>query len=310
MTPVPSALTSNGSNSAPNASASTGAPSRTTRSSSQGPTRRTSRRRAARPGAGRRRLPEVAQDPAQQRGVDDHVDRATQPADRVEVVQLRGERRDRHELRGEREPAEQQLGHQLDVEGALREPLERGVQPVQRLTGLVSRHVAVGEHRDPALGHRERGAHLVGERREEPVPLPCRLRGRLVSDLRGAGLDEGADPLRELLDVQVPARRDLGRRPATQHLEDGRDPRLDRIPHGWTLVLPSAQGEPFAHDVGQPVGHLAGGLVGGRLDHHPDQGLGAGRPQQHPAAAGQRRPPRSPRPRPAPGRRRGPCRRR
>ena len=125
----------------------------------------------ARPRAGRRRVPEVAQDPAQQRGVDDHVDRAAQPAYRVEVVQLRGQRRDRHELRGEREPAEQQLGHQLDVEGALREPLEGGVQPVQRLTGLVCRHVAVGEHRDPALGHREWSAHLVGERREEPVPL-------------------------------------------------------------------------------------------------------------------------------------------
>ena len=35
--------------------------------------------------------------------------------------------------------------------------------------------------------------------------------------------------------------------------------------------------------VSQPVGHLVGRLEGLGLDHHPDQGLGSGRPQQYPA---------------------------
>ena len=57
----------------------------------------------------------------------------------------------------------------------------------------------------------------------------------------------------------------------------------------------STQGQRGLDHVGEPVRDVVGRLVGLRLDHHPDQRLGAGRPQQHPAGVararlGRRRP--------------------
>src|SRR4051794_2899286 len=43
----------------------------------------------------------------------------------------------------------------------------------------------------------------------------------------------------------------------------------------------SGEGELFADDTGEAVGDLLGELGGLGLDHHPDQGLGPGGPEQH-----------------------------
>ena len=80
-----------------------------------------------------------------------------------------------------------------------------------------------------------------------------------------------------------PARR--GRRPQRgedpgRHVRPGQPARLGGAPA-------SGGGAGGADLGGDPLGDLAGRRLGGRLDHHPDQRLGARRAQQHPAGLAQ-----------------------
>jgi hypothetical protein len=200
------------------------------------------------------------------------------------------------------------VGERLDL-GAHR--IELGLQPLALGLGQLARGhpecVVVGSNRvhgvgrGPKVGRRQRVrdrahrgpqvvsglAHLL--RRVLGVRIRRTGRGRAGEQERTR--QRGDQPPTGPHRASTDGRRDRGGVGGVQ--VGGHGPsRVASVPPGWQVGPerahpPTARSAGGAHNSGQRLGHGTSLVVGGRLDHHPHQWLGAAGPQQHPTVLAQ-----------------------